>query len=74
MATVVTASHELPLATGSHGHTTALNPDAWAGRRDLQLGFFCFFCFVAAPHGMQDLSAPTRDQPHAPCQGSPGKT
>ena len=29
-----------------------------------------FIYFLAAPHCMQDLSSPTRDQTYAPCSGS----
>ena len=31
---------------------------------------FFFFFFLAAPHGMWDLSSLTRDRTHAPCSGS----
>ena len=31
---------------------------------------FFFFFFLAIPHGMRDLSAPTRDQTLAPCSGN----
>ena len=39
--------------------------------------WFCLFCFVfcfvlAAPHGLQDLSSPTRDLTRAPLQWKPG--
>ena len=34
---------------------------------------FCFcFLFLAAPHGMWDLSSPTRDRTCATCIGSTG--
>ena len=32
--------------------------------------FFKFVYFLAAPHGMWDLSSPTRGHTHAPCTGS----
>ena len=32
--------------------------------------FVCFFNCLAMPHGMWDLSSPTRDRTHAPCIGS----
>ena len=41
----------------------------WDGSETSLLKFF-FFYFLAAPHGMQDLSSPTRDRTHAPCSGS----
>ena len=31
---------------------------------------FYFIAFLAAWHGMRDLSSPTRDRTHAPCIGS----
>ena len=31
---------------------------------------FVFWVFLAAPHGMQDLSSPIRDRTCAPCSGS----
>ena len=37
----------------------------------LSLFFVClFFNFLATPHGMWDLSSPTRDRTHDPCIGS----
>ena len=30
---------------------------------------FCFIYFLAMPHGMQDLSSPTRGGTHIPCSG-----
>lgn len=31
---------------------------------------FYFFCFLAVPHGMRNLSSPTRNWSHVPCSGS----
>ena len=31
---------------------------------------YIFFFFLAAPHSMQDLSSPTKDQTSTPCSGS----
>ena len=35
-----------------------------------QLPFYFFFCFLASPLGMRDLSSPTRNRTHAPCSRS----
>ena len=31
-----------------------------------------FFYLLSVPHGMRDLSSPTRDRTHAPCSGDTG--
>ena len=53
-----------------------------SGTGDTEPGFCLFVCFLAAMHGMWDLSSETWDQIHAPLQwkyrilttGPPGKS
>ena len=53
----------------THARETAVPPNVclW---ETLSNRILFFFFFLAMPHGMWDLSSPTRDRTHAPCIGS----
>ena len=48
------------------GQNSPLNQSSSTASATKLLLFFFFLQFLAAPHGMWDLSSPTRDQIHAP--------